>query len=314
MYRAYIALKKYAVVLDEVKSSSPHDELKYVRLLAEYLQNESKREGIVSDLDAKLGSLNVTNPLVILLIANIYYLAENYEMALKLLHNVDPSESLECGALTIQIYMKIDRLELARKELNKLVAADEDSLLTQLGHCLGLSSFGNKKTAPLAFCSYLFKIVFCCRARSYKTPFSRFKSRRRSTAPRRFSSTRRLFVSSTRASTTRRIACCKRLSTRTATTRTPWWTWLCSVSTWASRSTISNRNITQLKDSHKNHPFVRDFLQKVHNSSRLKKSSKLFLSHCFRKMNSIASPEAISPLFRNKLALKLHYLLLIYSL
>ncbi len=76
MYRAFIAQKKYGVVFDEIKPSTTSDELKYVRILAEFLSNESKREAIVSDLDSKLGSMNISNPLVLLIIANIYYAAE----------------------------------------------------------------------------------------------------------------------------------------------------------------------------------------------------------------------------------------------
>jgi len=131
MYRSYIAQKKYGVVLDDIKSSASN-ELKYVRLLAEYLSNDSKKDTILADLDSQLGSLNVTNPLVILLIANIYVNAENYETALKVLYNVDSSSSLECSALAVEIYLKLDRIDLAKKEVKKMVETDEDAIITQL--------------------------------------------------------------------------------------------------------------------------------------------------------------------------------------
>jgi hypothetical protein len=78
MYRSYIAQKKYAVVLDDIKSSGTSDELAYVKLLARYhaCTSDAQKNDVVNDLDAKMGSLNVSNSTVLLLIANIYYLHE----------------------------------------------------------------------------------------------------------------------------------------------------------------------------------------------------------------------------------------------
>ena len=43
MYRSYIAQKKYGVVLDEIRPSASQEELVAVRLLADFLANDSKR-------------------------------------------------------------------------------------------------------------------------------------------------------------------------------------------------------------------------------------------------------------------------------
>ncbi|KAM6922112.1 coatomer subunit epsilon isoform 2-T2 [Xenentodon cancila] len=129
LYRAYIAQRKYAVVVDDIRANSPA-ELQAVKMFAEYLSNESKRDAIVADLDKKMAkSVDAANSTFLLMAASIYYHEQNTDAALRTLHQ---GESLECIAMTIQVLLGLDRVDLARKELKKMQEQDEDATLTQL--------------------------------------------------------------------------------------------------------------------------------------------------------------------------------------
>ncbi|XP_032321097.1 coatomer subunit epsilon isoform X2 [Camelus ferus] len=111
LYRAYLAQRKFGVVLDEIKPSSA-PELQAVRMFAEYLASDSRRDAIVAELDREMSrSVDVTNTTFLLMAASIYFHDQNPDAALRTLHQGD---SLEW------------------KELKKMQDQDEDATLTQL--------------------------------------------------------------------------------------------------------------------------------------------------------------------------------------
>ncbi|XP_007461174.1 PREDICTED: coatomer subunit epsilon [Lipotes vexillifer] len=148
LYRAYLAQRKYGVVLDEIKPSSA-PELQAVRMFAEYLASDSRRDGIVAELDREMSrTVDVTNTTFLLMAASIYFHNQNPDAALRTLHQGDSLEWQLRASSAIVIgtdLLKLDRLDLARKELKKMQDQDEDATLTQLATAWVSLAVGGEK-------------------------------------------------------------------------------------------------------------------------------------------------------------------------
>ncbi|XP_076648648.1 coatomer subunit epsilon [Halictus rubicundus] len=124
LYRAYIAQKKYRVVLDEINSSSPAA-LQPLKTLADYFANPDRRDSILMQLQEG----DTSNCNFLIAAATIYYNENNPEAALLILKD---TEHLECLALKLAIFLKMHRVDLAKEVLKTMQTIDEDSTVTQL--------------------------------------------------------------------------------------------------------------------------------------------------------------------------------------
>jgi len=142
MYRAYIAQNKFLVVLDEIKPTS-HERIQPLKMLGNYFHSSRNRDAIVTELDQSLaGNVSVDNDILILVAAIIYCNENNYETAFRLLHN---TENLEALSIIIDILLKIDRLDLAKKKLKEMQEKDEDATITQLAQARVNMAIGGDK-------------------------------------------------------------------------------------------------------------------------------------------------------------------------
>ncbi|VDD93669.1 unnamed protein product [Enterobius vermicularis] len=142
MYRAYIAKNKPSIALSEIDENTTLPPLKAVRRFAQYMANPAERSGIVAEIENELNEDFPADDVYCLMAAFIYMHEDNFDSALRILHQGD---SLECKAAYIQCLLKIDRVDLALKEIKKMQEIDEDATVTQLALAWVNSALGKDK-------------------------------------------------------------------------------------------------------------------------------------------------------------------------
>jgi coatomer protein complex subunit epsilon len=139
-------------VLEHVKDAAATPApLQGVRLLAAYLADPSRRSALLLALEDWLtDAAAASNATAQLMAATVYTHEGAYGAALKVIKD---GASLEQLALASQIYLRMDRADLAERTLKAMQGIDDESTLTQL--CAGwlyLAQGGDKyKEASLVF-------------------------------------------------------------------------------------------------------------------------------------------------------------------
>lgn len=110
----------------------------------------SRSEGVMDALDricAEHDSEIMGDPVSRLLIGLVYQEVGNYKAALNLVHKGDALEEL---AVAAQIYAKIDRVDLAEKQVARMTKLDEDDVLT----VISTATLGRESESPPPLCAH----------------------------------------------------------------------------------------------------------------------------------------------------------------
>lgn len=152
MYRAYLAEGKHNLVISEVESRSA-PEFRALTLLAKIMQNPSNKEALVSEVGHVLndGAASICPDLVALLCANVYLLAGDADSALRVTNS---ASSLECCALAVQTLIQMNRIDIATKEFKKMQETDEDATVSQLAFAALNIAMSDAKSVQTAYYIY----------------------------------------------------------------------------------------------------------------------------------------------------------------
>ncbi|KAJ8549275.1 hypothetical protein K7X08_032982 [Anisodus acutangulus] len=142
VYRSYIALGSYQLVISEIDASAATP-LQAVKLLALYLSTPDNKETAIASLHELLGDPAIGSNPILRLIAGIVFMHEqDYNEALK---HTNAGGTMELHALNVQILIKMHRSDYAEKQLRIMQQVDEDHTQTQLANAwLNLAVGGSK--------------------------------------------------------------------------------------------------------------------------------------------------------------------------
>ncbi|GIL79962.1 hypothetical protein Vretifemale_9201, partial [Volvox reticuliferus] len=129
VYRSYIALGSYDLVISEIRDSAATG-LLAVKLQAQYLSGRKSKEDVLATLQDWLSDSACNRNTTVLLVAGMIHAQEgNYPEALKCCHG---NTNLEMQALCVQVYLKMDRPDKAEQQVKTMSGIDDDATLTQL--------------------------------------------------------------------------------------------------------------------------------------------------------------------------------------
>lgn len=143
VFRAHLGLGNFAHVLQAIPDAGAPIALSAVKLWAAYLNGQADREIVALTLTEWLADpASGENPHLLLIAGQIFAREGKLSDALSALTR---GSSLEHMLYIVHLYLSMDRLDLAQKQVAEMRRIEEDSTLTQLAQAWCLTVHGGEK-------------------------------------------------------------------------------------------------------------------------------------------------------------------------
>eukprot|EP01128_Nolandella_sp_AFSM9_P004194 TRINITY_DN1845_c0_g1_i1.p1 TRINITY_DN1845_c0_g1~~TRINITY_DN1845_c0_g1_i1.p1 ORF type:complete len:307 (-),score=67.23 TRINITY_DN1845_c0_g1_i1:115-1005(-) len=142
MYRAHIALGNFGIVTDDIPEDAP-TALQAVKLLALIHLGELAPDAAVATVTQwEQSGAHQTNTDLQVVMGLLLVRVHQFEMALRVLHG---TSSYEGRALLVQLFLQLNRPDVAAKEFASLQRMKDDAIATQLASTWVNMSLGQRR-------------------------------------------------------------------------------------------------------------------------------------------------------------------------
>jgi len=131
VYRCYLSQGQNHIILSEIKDNSPKTTvgMRAIKVLASFLDDPSTREIALLQMKEYLNDQSANNNKTLIIIAATLFAHIDVKESLRVLKK---GSNMEQFAMLVQLYLRIDRLDLAQQQLKTMKGIDEDHTLSQL--------------------------------------------------------------------------------------------------------------------------------------------------------------------------------------